>query len=316
MAQEDEPPVDIVTVGELTLDDTVLESGDVQRATCGGGALYAAAGAQVWGLRVGINAVVGAADYPEEALRRIAAAGLDIRGIRRWPGPSLRLWILHEDGARKQQVVKLGAATFAQLDAARGPLPDGYRAARGWHLAPATPQGQRQALDELCSRASGGIATLDLLIDPVVDITPYSLPAQYQGVTAFLPSTAEVERLWPAMAPEEVARRMHAWGPTVVAIKRDERGSLVFDGRRGKLWEIPAYPAHVVDTTGAGDAYCGGFLAGLIHTDDPLVAGCWGTVSASFAVETVGALAVCTVSRPHTEQRLACVRSAVQERAW
>ena len=159
MVREDELPVDIVTVGELTLDDTVLESGDVQRATCGGGALYAAAGAHVWGLRVGINAVVGAEDYPEEALLRIAAAGLDIRGIRRWPGPSLRLWILHEDGARKQQVVKLGAATFAELDAARGPLPASYRAARGWHLAPATPQGQRQALDELCARESGVIVT-------------------------------------------------------------------------------------------------------------------------------------------------------------
>ncbi len=314
MAREDEPPVDIVTVGELTLDDTVLESGGVQRATCGGGALYAAAGAHVWGLRVGINAVVGAEDYPEEALLRIAAAGLDIRGIRRWPGPSLRLWILHEDGARKQQVVKLGAATFAELDAARGPLPASYRAARGWHLAPATPQGQRQALDELCARARGVITTLDLLVDPVIDITPYSLPAQYRGVTAFLPSRAEVERLWPAIAPQEVARRMFAWGPAVVTIKRDEQGSLVFDGRSGKLWEIPAYPAHIVDTTGAGDAYCGGFLAGLVRTDDPLVAGCWATISASFAVETVGALAVCAFSRTHAEQRLAHVRSAVQER--
>ena len=50
-------------------------------------------------------------------------------------------------------------------------------------------------------------------------------------------------------------------------------------------------PVDTVDTIGAGDAYCGGFLAGLVETGDPLEAGLRGTVSASFAVQGYGAQA-------------------------
>jgi len=59
----------------------------------------------------------------------------------------------------------------------------------------------------------------------------------------------------------------------------------------GEIDHVPAAFANVVDVTGAGDAFCGGFLAGFLATDDPVAAAAHGVVSASFVVETRGAVA-------------------------
>jgi sugar/nucleoside kinase (ribokinase family) len=60
------------------------------------------------------------------------------------------------------------------------------------------------------------------------------------------------------------------------------------DAATGESLRIPALPVHVVDLVGAGNAYCGGFLAGWIYKKDLRLAGIWGAVSASFLVEQVG----------------------------
>ena len=92
-----------------------------------------------------------------------------------------------------------------------------------------------------------------------------------------------------------------------MVIKLGEEGSLVFDAANNRLAHIPVYPAHVRDTTGAGDAYCGGFLAGYMLTGDPLKAAQYGTVSASYIVEAVGALATQQPTLTQAQERLAVV---------
>ncbi|MBA3639138.1 MAG: hypothetical protein H0W53_07625 [Acidobacteria bacterium] len=67
---------------------------------------------------------------------------------------------------------------------------------------------------------------------------------------------------------------------------------------------MPAYPAQVQDVTGAGDAYCGGFLAGYLITSDPVAAAQHGTVSASYVAEAVGALATAQPTRAEAQARL------------
>ena len=44
--------------------------------------------------------------------------------------------------------------------------------------------------------------------------------------------------------------------------KRGERGQLLYDSASKTRYEIPAYPANLVNPTGVGDAFCAGFLAG------------------------------------------------------
>jgi ribokinase len=75
---------------------------------------------------------------------------------------------------------------------------------------------------------------------------------------------------------------------------------------------VPAYPAKVRDVTGAGDAYCGGFLTGLAETEDPVEAALRGAVSASLVVEGVGALYALDSAAGLAQARLDSLRSSIR----
>ncbi len=70
--------------------------------------------------------------------------------------------------------------------------------------------------------------------------------------------------------------------------KGEEEGAIVYHEETGERWRIPAVETMVVEPTGAGNAYCGAFLAGWVTTGDLRTAGLYGAVAASFLVEQVG----------------------------
>ena len=73
----------------------------------------------------------------------------------------------------------------------------------------------------------------------------------------------------------------------IAAVTDGARGSAVSDG--GRVWILPPFPRHAVDATGAGDAFFGGFLAGLAQGLSPREAGRLGNACGAVGVETVGA---------------------------
>jgi ribokinase len=103
------------------------------------------------------------------------------------------------------------------------------------------------------------------------------------------------------------------FGCEIVVAKRGGRGQAVLDVQGKHKWEIPAYPARLADPTGAGDAYCGGFLAGLKKTYDPLQAALYGNVAASLAVEGSGALYALGVAPGLAQARLSAMNDLVRE---
>jgi sugar/nucleoside kinase (ribokinase family) len=70
----------------------------------------------------------------------------------------------------------------------------------------------------------------------------------------------------------------------------------------------PSVAAEVIDATGAGDAFCGGFLAGFAQFNDVAEAALRATVSASFALASVGPTALAAVSADAASARLADAR--------
>jgi ribokinase len=302
--------VDYVTIGEITVDDTVLESGEVRRAQTGGGSVYAALGIRLWGHAVGINAVIGH-DYLQEHLATLQEHGIATEGIHRIPGWSLRLWLLHEENNKKQQLPKLQSSSFQELDAARPNPPESYMGARGFHLAPATPEGQMRSRDVLKRRRPDAIVSLDILTESFISWEPYRTGTAFAGIDLFSPSIVELEALWPGWTPEQYVQRLADFGIRWIAVKMDTRGSVVHDSSKGTTFRLPIFPAATVDATGAGDAYSGGFLEGIAETGDVLEAGLRGTVSASFAVEYWGAFDLLNVSRAQAEQRLQWLKERV-----
>ena len=67
----------------------------------------------------------------------------------------------------------------------------------------------------------------------------------------------------PGAGPREVLRRLRALGAETAVLTRGEHGATAEDSR-GRV-EVPAPPVEVVDTTGAGDAFHGGFIFGVLQ---------------------------------------------------
>ena len=302
---------DLVTVGWLTIDDIVLPDQSCRFGVPGGGALYSAVGAQIWGPSVGIHSVAG---QPSIAAVRMAIAirGIDVEGITPIDGNGLLLWLLHESDDSKQQVPKLASSSAEGLDRARPPLPAGYQGARGFHIAPQSPAGSLENAVRLRQLPHHPIVTMDLLSDAFIDRRIYLNLDFLQHLTAFLPSEAEIQRIWSPpdlttwLTETAAAHRCH------MVAKLGAGGSLVCDAGTGALYRVPVVAVQVVDTTGAGDAYCGGFLAGLVAGRPVVECAAMGTVSASYVIEASGALATARLEVSERDKRLAGILGQVE----
>lgn len=302
--------IEYATIGEITLDDTVLDTGETRLSQTGGGSVYSALGIRLWGHSVGISSVIGK-HYPQEHLDELNRHGIVTRGVHRSDGWGLRLWLLHEEENRKQQVPKLRSSTFDEMDCERPDLPQDYLQARGYHLAPATSEGQMRGRDSLRRARPDAVLSLDILTEPFIRLASYRDGSAFDGVDIFSPSIAEIEALWPGDSLGIVLHRLAGFGVRWIAIKMDTRGSVVHDAVKGETYRLPIYPARTVDATGAGDAFSGGFLEGIVETDDVFEAGLRGTISASFAVEHWGAFPMLRITTDEARARLNWLREQI-----
>jgi ribokinase len=104
-----------------------------------------------------------------------------------------------------------------------------------------------------------------------------------------MPNSLELEALTGESDPCKGADWMIGRGVKVVAVKLGQRGCYVTDGRE-RLW-IEPLKVNAVDTTGAGDAFCAGFLYGQIHGKSLTDCGRIGNFVASRCVMKMGARA-------------------------
>ncbi|MEI6520542.1 MAG: carbohydrate kinase family protein [bacterium] len=104
-----------------------------------------------------------------------------------------------------------------------------------------------------------------------------------------MPSFDDMLAIYPGFSADEVATRLLNKGAKTVILKLGAKGCLVcYDSER---IPVPAYPANVVDTTGAGDCWNAGFIAALAHGEkDLLAAAKFGSACASFCIGSVGGM--------------------------
>ena len=284
---------DLVVLGNLLVDDVVLRDGRTRMGEPGGAVLYAALGAALWGIRVGVVSVRGD-DYPSAPLETMAARGVDLAGVRPLGRPGLRTWLLYED-RRRQVVHHLDRPSHAEVSPGPADIPTEWRSARGFHLAP-MPADVQQAL----VAALGGVPAL-LSLDPYLLFRADALPAfrtLVPAVDVFFVSEDEDEMGETALLALARARtRFLLW-------KRAARGGRLWDVRQKTFVDWAARAEAVRDPTGAGDAFAGGFLAGLLLGEGPGPALQRGVVSASFALAENGPAGMLVATSKAAENRL------------
>jgi sugar/nucleoside kinase (ribokinase family) len=114
------------------------------------------------------------------------------------------------------------------------------------------------------------------------------MPVVLNGLTAFTCNEEKLAKLFEGRTHDawEMAEELAGMGCEIIVIKRSGRGQLIYERSNRARWILPAYPARVRCPTGAGDAFSGGFLAGLCATYDPLQAALQGNISASLVIES------------------------------
>lgn len=299
--------LDLVIAGNITLDDTIVPGGNSVENAPGGDALYAAIGAHLWGVRVGMFSRVGE-DYPQAHLDELQRMGIDTAGIRRCTGSTVHYRILYENANVRQFIHLTPPARLTELSPEAADLPETYQGALAYHVA-AMPTLLQAALVASFIQQSAMVA-LDPYEEDVADCLDSFLKMLHQHV-AFFPSELEMGLIAEALGE---AKRWHAhrvaaaWlcqqGCSLVSIKLGASGSLTRSTQDGRCYRLPVFPAHIVDPTGAGDAFCGGFLAGLIRYGSPVLAAACGTVSASLIIEGFGAMHALQSGKQEREQRL------------
>lgn len=301
----------LLHVGELTIDDVVSEDLDVDWKQAGGGALYSAVGAMVWCPDVAVSAAVGA-DYPDDLLSEMSRLGVDVAEVQRVPGArSIGLWLLYEALGARRQLEKVGGGSMRSLDLQRSSSSVDWAVVSGVHLAPQSSEGHLRALAEIPSDRV--LCTLDVMVEPYIDVGPYLTGSALRHVDAFLPSAQEVRDLWGHQDVRRLGAQLTDLGVTAqVVVKRGAAGVDV--AVEDTVITVPSVTEQLVDPTGAGDAFCGGFLAGLVETGDPVEAAVRGAVSASFVCQTRGAFAaLLSIDHPTALRRAELARRAIRE---
>jgi len=104
----------------------------------------------------------------------------------------------------------------------------------------------------------------------------------------FLPSLEDMQSLLGPVDPEAVVDWSHQQGAKSVVLKLGAQGCLVSDGQRRV--RVPGRSVPLMDATGAGDCFCGNFLARVAAGSDIFDAARFANVAASLAVQGFGAV--------------------------
>ncbi|NKQ34946.1 MAG: carbohydrate kinase family protein [Chloroflexi bacterium] len=310
--------VKYVAAGGMRIDYLVTHTGEARTELVGGNALYTAVGAAIWGEQIGLWARIGE-NYPQTWLEALPDNIL-IDGLIRVPGwQDHRTFFAYTPDGRREDTnparhfARIGqplpAALRSYVHSTPGqdepdvyePLalrpfdwPEAYAGVTAVHLSPLSLATHRYVPPHL--RQHG---VRQITADPgerymIPERTDYIRQLMPQ-LDAFLPSAQEIRTLFGAETDlAQAARQLGKWGAPVVVIKNGADGVLVWERENGRLTHLPAYhregDGRIVDVTGAGDSFCGGFMVGLACTGDPLQAAQMGLVSASLVIEGYGAL--------------------------
>jgi sugar/nucleoside kinase (ribokinase family) len=287
-------PPDLVVFGNLLVDDVVRADGTTRMGEAGGASLHLGLGAALWGLRVGVVTYRGDG-YPDTALTALAARGVDLAGVHARPGPGLRAWLLYE-GTRRRVIHHEGGPTHTEVSPTSSHLPAAWRGARAFHIAPMPFAIQQELVAALAPHAEL------LSLDPHLPLRPATLDVWRETAARVDVFFASEDEVFFGNDPRPQLESLVAGRLRVLAYKRGARGGSLFDGRSWQDWPAVAGPA--IDTTGAGDAFAAGFLAGWLAGENPARAARRGAVGASFAVEGWGAAGLLEATPERAEARL------------
>lgn len=319
--------------GGIRVDYLITREGKAHSDKVGGNAIYAAVGAAIWSDYVSVWGRIGE-NYPREWIANLADLGINGRGIKRIQGDHdhRTFYAYQTDGSRddtqpEKHYHRIGLPMPKSLVGYRDSTPsqddpvvfeplalrkedwsEHFQGVSAVHLSPLPLRTHMDLAPFLRD-----LSIEQITVDPGERYMRPNLAKYLQRflpyVDVFLPSVQEMRSLFgPNASMIDSAKTLGEWGAKRIVIKRGSHGVSLFQ----RDWDhfVHLAPFHdkgdrrIIDVTGAGDSFCGGFMVGLSRQSGMEYAAKLGLVSASLTIEGYGALHPLQTSQQEKWSRL------------
>jgi len=275
-----EKDFDLISVGNVSIDTIKIQGNGGKHVVPGGSAAAVLTAASAFNLRTGLVSKVGE-DFPDEWLLDLAERGIDIRGVKRQKASCRFELVYDENGALKN----FDEIFNCEYDLNVKDIPEEYLSSRHFHISAAHPSNQSKFIKAIGEINHGSTVSLTLwpsyekeygetfvnLLDKVDILFCNNFEAKI---------LAKDDNIYDAV------KKVKKFGPKIIVLTKGAKGSAIY--YKNDFFLFPALKANIVDRTGCGDSFAGGFLANYLIGSDIEKAGWAGTALASFTISKYG----------------------------
>jgi sugar/nucleoside kinase (ribokinase family) len=289
--------VPVLVVGSVAF-DTVRTPFGAGENVLGGSAIYFSLAASYF-TQVRLVAAVGE-DFAESNTDLLRARGVDLAGLARVAGRTFRWEGEYGYDLNNARTLRTELGVLATF---RPTIPDTFKDTDVVFLANIDPEIQQEVVRQVRAPKLVACDTMNFWIEG----KPEALKTTLGLVDILLINDGEARQLAGETNLVRAAQAIRALGPSTVVIKQGEYGALMF--RDGSVFSAPAFPLEtVLDPTGAGDSFAGGFMGYLAKTGDFSEASLrkaiiYGSVMASLNVEDFSLRRLARASEAEIQQR-------------
>ncbi|MBE0687608.1 MAG: carbohydrate kinase family protein [Anaerolineaceae bacterium] len=302
-----------IVAGKFTRDYLILPNGQSYIDIKGGSGFYSAAGLGLWDNDIGLLGIVNE-EFPLEWLQNAEKRGFDIRGIQILPNyfdqrnfiayptiddPDYSNPISHFSRIGEPYPKTLLGYSGVEIPNPKNnhlfpvikikDIPFDYLDVTAVHIC-AMDYPSQSRLPSFFRQGHATTITLLAADDYMNTLYGDLVPTILKDISAFICSETQIRNLFYGKTSDlwEMVSELDVFGCEMIIIITNKNKFLLWDRTSRKKFEIPLYPATILNPTGMKDSFCGGFLAGLRSNQNPVDAVLQGSISASFAVEGVG----------------------------
>ncbi len=296
---------DLLVVGSLAYDSVKTPSGKVEKAL-GGSANYFSVAASLF-TRVRVVGVVGE-DYSINDRQILISRNVDISGLQTVPGKTFHWEGSYEGDLNEAVTLKTELNVFEHFNPT---LPSSYQNSEFVFLANIDPSLQLQVLSQVEKPIFVGMDSMNFWINSKQE----ELKKVLKKVDIIFINETEAKMLTQTSNTIVAIKAIAKLGPKYIVLKKGEYGSTLYSTQHG-FFQTPALPVEsVVDPTGAGDSFAGGFFGTLASQKrsptwaDLKIATLAGTVLSSQTIQDFSLKSLLKVDRQMFDGQLGALKS-------
>ncbi len=275
----------ILVVGTVAFDAIETPHGKTDKIV-GGAATYICLSSSFYTKSLNLVSVVGD-DFPEDSIKMLKKKNVDTRGLQIKKGEKTFFWSgKYREDMNIRDTIETQLNVLETFDPT---VPEEFKESKILMLGNLMPSVQKRVLDQMRKRPK--LIVLDTM-NFWMDNCMGDLKQALKEVDVLTINDEEAKQLSEEGSLIRASRKILTMGPKFLIIKKGEHGAVLFS--KQKTFYCPALPLErVLDPTGAGDSFAGGFVGYLDKTEDFSFenmkrAVVHGSITASFCVESFG----------------------------